>query len=317
MNRLIRRILVQAVGLGLALAGFAATGGQTPSDGLGRAEPVAVTSNQVSVTPPPMGWASWNTFAAKINYNVIKAQADAFVAAGTAGGRVQVRQHRRGLVAGHPRRPRQHHRRHRRVARRYERHRRLHPQQGPQGGHLYRRRQGRLRLLLPDRPPGGARHWQRGPLRAGHAASSPSGASTSSRSTGAAATPRASTRRPRTRRSATPTAKATAQHRPRSWCCRSATGASRTPGTGAPAWLPCGAPARTSSTTASRRRWTSMLANFDYERCTPPPSTPATTTTRTCSWSAWRLHRRPEPHPHEPVGRSPAPRCWPATTSPR
>ncbi|WP_169800353.1 hypothetical protein [Streptomyces torulosus] len=29
-----------------------------------------------------MGWASWNTFAAKIDYNVIKAQVDAFVAAG-------------------------------------------------------------------------------------------------------------------------------------------------------------------------------------------------------------------------------------------
>ena len=29
-----------------------------------------------------MGWASWNSFAAKINYNVIKAQADAAVASG-------------------------------------------------------------------------------------------------------------------------------------------------------------------------------------------------------------------------------------------
>ena len=31
---------------------------------------------------PPMGWASWNTFAAKINYNVIKQQADAMVSSG-------------------------------------------------------------------------------------------------------------------------------------------------------------------------------------------------------------------------------------------
>ena len=31
---------------------------------------------------PPMGWASWNSFAAKINYNVIKAQADAMVSSG-------------------------------------------------------------------------------------------------------------------------------------------------------------------------------------------------------------------------------------------
>src|SRR4051794_4301154 len=34
------------------------------------------------VNTPPMGWASWNTFAAKINYNVIKAQADAMVSSG-------------------------------------------------------------------------------------------------------------------------------------------------------------------------------------------------------------------------------------------
>src|SRR6266496_4428420 len=36
------------------------------------------------VTTPPMGWASWNTFAAKINYSVIKAQADALVSSGLA-----------------------------------------------------------------------------------------------------------------------------------------------------------------------------------------------------------------------------------------
>jgi hypothetical protein len=31
---------------------------------------------------PPMGWASWNSFAAKINYSVIKGQADAMVSSG-------------------------------------------------------------------------------------------------------------------------------------------------------------------------------------------------------------------------------------------
>jgi hypothetical protein len=31
---------------------------------------------------PPMGWASWNSFGAKINYAVIKAQADALVSSG-------------------------------------------------------------------------------------------------------------------------------------------------------------------------------------------------------------------------------------------
>jgi hypothetical protein len=54
---------------------------------LGRAEPVAVTSNQVAVERAPMGWASWNSFAAKIDASVIKSQTDALVTAGlpTAG----------------------------------------------------------------------------------------------------------------------------------------------------------------------------------------------------------------------------------------
>lgn len=37
---------------------------------------------EAAVGPPVMGWASWNTFAAKIDYNVIKAQADALVSSG-------------------------------------------------------------------------------------------------------------------------------------------------------------------------------------------------------------------------------------------
>jgi hypothetical protein len=42
-----------------------------------------------AVTAPPMGWASWNTFAAKIDYNVIKAQADALVSSGLAAAGYQ------------------------------------------------------------------------------------------------------------------------------------------------------------------------------------------------------------------------------------
>ncbi|NBH05201.1 RICIN domain-containing protein [Amycolatopsis sp. SID8362] len=42
---------------------------------------VAVAA-EVAVPPPVMGWASWNTFAAKIDYSVIKAQADALVSSG-------------------------------------------------------------------------------------------------------------------------------------------------------------------------------------------------------------------------------------------
>jgi hypothetical protein len=34
------------------------------------------------VASPPMGWASWNSFAAQINYNVIKGQTDALVSSG-------------------------------------------------------------------------------------------------------------------------------------------------------------------------------------------------------------------------------------------
>ncbi|UXY20248.1 ricin-type beta-trefoil lectin domain protein [Streptomyces cynarae] len=42
----------------------------------------ATTPPQIPVPTAPMGWASWNSFAAKIDYNVIKSQVDAFVAAG-------------------------------------------------------------------------------------------------------------------------------------------------------------------------------------------------------------------------------------------
>lgn len=35
-----------------------------------------------TVSTPPMGWASWNTFAVQIDYSVIKAQTDALVASG-------------------------------------------------------------------------------------------------------------------------------------------------------------------------------------------------------------------------------------------
>ncbi|MFF4568012.1 ricin-type beta-trefoil lectin domain protein [Streptomyces sp. NPDC001410] len=42
----------------------------------------AVTTRQVSVPTAPMGWASWNSFASKIDHNVIAQQVDAFVSAG-------------------------------------------------------------------------------------------------------------------------------------------------------------------------------------------------------------------------------------------
>jgi len=81
-RRLYRNALVRAVVLAtVAVGALVGVQHRTEAD-LGRTEPTAVTSNQVSVPSAPMGWASWNSFAAKIDYNVIKAQVDAFVAAG-------------------------------------------------------------------------------------------------------------------------------------------------------------------------------------------------------------------------------------------
>jgi hypothetical protein len=42
----------------------------------------AVAPAVASIATPPMGWASWNSFAAQINYNVIKGQTDALVSSG-------------------------------------------------------------------------------------------------------------------------------------------------------------------------------------------------------------------------------------------
>ena len=40
------------------------------------------TLPSLAFNPPTMGWSSWNTFALKINEQVIKSQADAMVATG-------------------------------------------------------------------------------------------------------------------------------------------------------------------------------------------------------------------------------------------
>jgi hypothetical protein len=59
-----------------AAGGAAGRGGTTGGAGAGG----ATGGNEGS--GPPMGWASWNSFAAKINYTVIKGQADAMVSSG-------------------------------------------------------------------------------------------------------------------------------------------------------------------------------------------------------------------------------------------
>ncbi|WP_043967638.1 glycoside hydrolase family 27 protein [Micromonospora haikouensis] len=64
-----------------APAEVASAAGRTSSTEVADEAPTAAAPNQV-VTRPPMGWASWNTFAAKIDYNVIKAQVDSLVSSG-------------------------------------------------------------------------------------------------------------------------------------------------------------------------------------------------------------------------------------------
>ncbi|KOG37275.1 alpha-galactosidase [Streptomyces resistomycificus] len=48
------------------------------------AEPAAVSTTQAAVTPPSMGWASWNSFASSIDFDVIKQQTDTLVSSGMA-----------------------------------------------------------------------------------------------------------------------------------------------------------------------------------------------------------------------------------------
>ncbi|KRD02795.1 ricin-type beta-trefoil lectin domain protein [Streptomyces sp. Root264] len=79
----IRRVTVQTLAVGLVVMGLAALDRQEPPASL-PAEPVAVSTGQIDVTPPPMGWASWNSFFSSIDSTAIKQQADALVSSGMA-----------------------------------------------------------------------------------------------------------------------------------------------------------------------------------------------------------------------------------------
>ena len=70
-----RAVAAQAAGQALVRSrgGRGGAGGATGGGG---------AAGAANVSGPPMGWASWNTFAAKINYSVIKQQADAMVSSG-------------------------------------------------------------------------------------------------------------------------------------------------------------------------------------------------------------------------------------------
>lgn len=67
-------VLGRALAVAMLAAGLAVAGSHSA---------VATGTPAVaSISTPPMGWDSWNSFAAKINANVIKAQADAMVSSG-------------------------------------------------------------------------------------------------------------------------------------------------------------------------------------------------------------------------------------------
>ncbi|MDX3799259.1 ricin-type beta-trefoil lectin domain protein [Streptomyces sp. AK04-3B] len=79
----VRRVTAQTLAVGLAVVGLATLDRQEPPASL-PAEPVAVSTSQIDVTPPPMGWASWNAFFSSIDSTAIKQQADAVVSSGMA-----------------------------------------------------------------------------------------------------------------------------------------------------------------------------------------------------------------------------------------
>ncbi|WP_051970399.1 RICIN domain-containing protein [Kitasatospora azatica] len=72
-----RGLLSVLATVALAACSLAGAGGLTPAA-------AAVASTQEAVTPSPMGWASWNSFASQIDFSTIKAQADALVSSGMA-----------------------------------------------------------------------------------------------------------------------------------------------------------------------------------------------------------------------------------------
>ena len=72
-----------------ALAAVMLVGGAGLGVGLTDTAHAAVTATEISVPAPPMGWASWNAFGAKIDADVIKKQADALVSSGLAAAGYQ------------------------------------------------------------------------------------------------------------------------------------------------------------------------------------------------------------------------------------
>ncbi|MGW1748340.1 RICIN domain-containing protein [Streptomyces sp. NPDC002092] len=86
-RRCAARVTARVLALCLALAGLAALDRRGPAPL--SAEPTAISTTQTGVTPPPMGWASWNSFASSIDSSVITQQTDALVSSGMAAAGYQ------------------------------------------------------------------------------------------------------------------------------------------------------------------------------------------------------------------------------------
>ncbi len=73
-----------STGGALATGGANSTGGSSTAGGAPSTGGSKSTGGATSTgnSGPPMGWASWNSFAGTITYSIIKAQADAFVSSG-------------------------------------------------------------------------------------------------------------------------------------------------------------------------------------------------------------------------------------------
>ncbi|MFC9327449.1 ricin-type beta-trefoil lectin domain protein [Kitasatospora sp. NPDC057015] len=78
MTHRLRRAAVRALVLCTAAAALVALDHPAARP----ARPAAPDAVQIAVPPAPMGWASWNSFASSIDFATVRAQVDAFVAAG-------------------------------------------------------------------------------------------------------------------------------------------------------------------------------------------------------------------------------------------
>jgi len=72
----------KANGGATSTGGSKSNGGTTSTGGAASSGGSSVGGTTTNSSGPPMGWASWNSFAGTITYNIIKAQADAFVSSG-------------------------------------------------------------------------------------------------------------------------------------------------------------------------------------------------------------------------------------------